>query len=477
MSTYENTGTLEKIDITSMLFSIWNSVKKIWYVFVLLPFILAVLNYFRVSTTYSPTYTAESTISISVVGTDGTATNNARTADQLGKVFPYIFTSSAMKDIIANDLGMSYVPGNITVQNVSGTNLLTIRVTGSDPELVYKVLQSAIVTYPEISQHVVGRTAVEVIDDSGVPTDSGKRGAAKGSVIAGAVAGVILSVIILIIYMLTFRTVLNARDIRSITSVPYLGTLPVYRKRKRRKSDANGINILRDNTQHDYLEAIRVIRTRLSRNLKSNTALMVTSSLPGEGKSTVSVNLALAFAMQNKKVALIDCDLRNPSVMEVLNMKGDYPGIAEVLAGNCELEDTLISYSNKGTEMMILPGTPPTGADHPELLRSKKMRQIINTIKKQVDIVVLDTPPSAMLADAEMVVRHADAAVYVVMCDYARSQYVQKGISELAETGIDIKGVILNAGKEASSSGYGGYGYGYYGSKSSSYYGSEDAER
>jgi Mrp family chromosome partitioning ATPase len=64
-----------------------------------------------------------------------------------------------------------------------------------------------------------------------------------------------------------------------------------------------------------------------------------------------------------------------------------------------------------------------------------------------------------MLADAEMVVRYADAAVYVVMCDYARSQYVQKGISELAETGINMKGIILNAGREASSSGYGGYGY------------------
>ena len=103
------------------------------------------------------------------------------------------------------------------------------------------------------------------------------------------------------------------------------------------------------------------------------------------------------------------------------------------------------------------------------------MQEIIDALKKQVDIIVLDTPPSAMLADAEMVVKYADCAVYVVMCDFARSQYIQKGISELSETGIEIKGIILNAGREASSSGYGGYGYTSYG-KSSSYYGSSEAK-
>lgn len=474
MSTYENNGPLEKIDITAMLYAIWNSIKKIWYVFVLLPLILATLNFFRTSATYSPTYKAESTVSISVVGNDGNATNNARTAEQLGKIFPYILTSSAMKDIIAEDLGLGYVPGNISVNNVAGTNLLTISVTGGNANQCYDVLQSVIKTYPEVSQHVVGRTMVEVIDDSGVPVDTGRAVTIRGSVEKGFLAGLIGAVAILVIYMLTFKTILNSRDIRNITNIPYLGTLPVYKKRKRRKSDANGINILRDNTQSDYLEAVRVIRTRLTRQLKNNRVIMVTSSLPGEGKSTVAVNLALSFAMQHKKVAIVDCDLRNPSVMEVLNLKDKYPGIAAVLAGECTLEDTMISYAKKETKMLIVPGNVKKGADHPELLRSPKMKEIVDTLKAKTDLVILDTPPSAMLADAEMVVKYADAAVYVVMCDYARSQYIQKGISELAETGIDIKGVILNAGREASSSGYGGYGYGYYGK--SKYYGTNETE-
>ena len=476
MSTLENTETLDKLDITASLYSIWNSAKKIWFVFILLPLLFGAVNFFRVSTSYTPTYLAESTVSISVVGNDGNATNNARTAEQLGKIFPYILTSSAMKDIIADDLGMSYVPGTIRVTNVAGTNLLTIQVYGSDANLAYSVMQSVIKTYPEVSQHVVGRTTVEVIDDSGVPVDTSRGEILRGSITKGILIGLALSALILLFYMLTFRTVLNSRDIRRITNVEYLGTLPVYNQRKRRKSDANGINILRDNTQHDYLEAIRVIRTRLARKLKNKKVFMVTSSLPGEGKSTVAVNLALSFAMQNKKVALVDCDLRNPSTLEVLNLKGDYPGIAKYLAGECTLEDTLLSYENKGTKMTILPGTMERGADRPDLLRSRRMHKLIDRLRSENDLVVLDTPPSAMLADAEMVVKYADAAVYVVMCDYARSRYIQKGIRELKETGIDIKGIILNAGKESSSSGYGyGYGYGYGSYGKSSYYGSKSS--
>ena len=467
MSSYDSAENLEKIDITSLLYSIWNSFRKIWYIFLFLPFIFAAANFFRVTTSYTPTYTAEATVSVSVIGIDGTSDNNARTAGQLGKIFPYILTSSALKDIIAEDLGMSYVPGSISASNVEGTNLLTIKVTGSDPQQVYDVLQSVIKNYPEISQHVVGGTAMEVIDDSGLPRDTGKTVVIRGSIRNGVIAGLILASVILLIYMFTFRTVLNSNDLKSITNVPYLGTLPVYKKKKRRHSESDGINILKENTQRSYLEAMRVIRTRVGRNLEDYQVVMVTSSLPGEGKSTVAVNLALSFAMQEKNVVLIDCDLRNPSVNQVLNLNEERPGLGDYLAGKCKLTDTMISYEESGLNLVIIPGSKET-YEHPELLRNKSMDEAIEAMRKTADIIILDTPPSAMLADAEMVVKYADTAIYVVMCDYARSFYVQKGIRELAETGIDITGVILNAGEQASSSGYGTYGkYGYYGKSES----------
>lgn len=462
MSTYDNNAAeLEKIDITAMLYMIWNSFRKIWYIFLFIPLIFGMGNYFRVSRTYTPSYTAEATVSVAVFGTDGTTDNNIRTAEQLGKVFPYILTSSALKDIIAENMHMSYVPGNISVTNVKGTNLLTIRVSGTDPEKAYDVLQLVIEKYPEVSQHVVGGTKMEIIDDSGVPTDTGKTRTLRGSLKNGVIAGLVLAAILLVIYMFSFKTVLSSADLKNMTNVPYLGTLPVYRKKKRRNSEADGINILKENTQKNYLEALRIIRTRLARNLEDHQVLLVTSSIPGEGKSTVAVNLALSLAMQGKSVVLVDCDLRNPSVLQVLNLKGDKPGLADYLSGRCELTDTFISYADKGLDLTVISGSPEA-TDSPELLRNKRMQEAIRVLKESSDLVIMDTPPSAMLADAEIVVKYADKAVYVVMCDYARSFYIRKGIRELSETGIDLCGVILNAGRQSSTSGYGYYGKSYY---------------
>lgn len=462
MSTYDNNaGELEKIDITAMLYMIWNAFRKIWFIFLFIPMILGMGNYFRVSRSYTPTYRAEATVSVAVIGIDGTSDNNIRTAEQLGKIFPYILTSSALKDVVAQSMNMTYVPGNIKVTNVASTNLLTISVTGSDPEKVYDVLQAVIKYYPEISQHVVGGTVMEVLDDSGVPTDTGKTKALTGAIKKGALAGLVLSIILLVIYMFSYKTVLTSADLKKMTNVPYLGTLPVYYKKKRRNSEADGINILKENTQKNYLEAMRIIRTRLARNLEDHDVLLVTSSIPGEGKSTVAVNLALSLAMQGKSVVLIDCDLRNPSVLQVLNLKSDKPGLADYLSGKCQLMDTFISYTDKGLDFTVIAGSPEV-TDNPELLRNKRMRDAINVLKESADLIIMDTPPSAMLADAEIVVQYADKAVYVVMCDYARTFYIQKGIRELSETGIDISGVVLNAGRQSSSSGYGYYGKSYY---------------
>ena len=458
MSTYNETQSLRKIDITKFLRQIWNSFKHVWFVFLFLPMILGGGNFVRVFTTYTPVYTAEATLSVSVANGDNSANNNVTTASQLGKVFPYILTSSALKDIIADDLGMSYVPGNISVTNLNGTNFLTIRVTGSDAELAYKVLQSVIVNYPEVAQHVVGRTQVEVIDDSGVPTSTGKTAALKNALVKGASLGFGLAALILFISVFAFRTVLTSDDLKAITNVTYLGTLPKYKKKKRRHSDSDSINILKSGTRKDYIEAMRVIRTRLGRLItKKGTVVMVTSTLPGEGKSTVAVNLAISFAMQKKRVIIVDCDLRNPSVQQVLGFKGELPGLAKYLEGECGLKDTLFSYKSSDLDLIALPGTKVEDEEHPELLRTGKMKKTVEQLSRNADIVILDTPPSAMLADAEMVASYADMAVYVVMCDYASRSYIQRGLSELAETGVIMGGVILNGGKDGVSGSYNGY--------------------
>ena len=205
---------------------------------------------------------------------------------------------------------------------------------------------------------------------------------------------------------------------------------------------------------------------------------MVTSSISGEGKSTVAANLAISMARKGKRVVLVDCDLRNPTVSQIFDLKEEYPGLVSILRGQSELQDSLVSVSDHGNPLglTLLPG----GQREPrlvEILSSENMKNVIETLREQADVVILDTPPSAMLVDAMMLVRYVDAIAYVVMSDFARRRYIYEGVEELSTSGAPIVGCILNGGRTRGGRygyyGYysyrGKYGYGSYGYGAKSY--------
>lgn len=447
----QNQEELQKIDFVSFLRDYFHVFRRKWWIVVLLAVALGALSYFHTRVSYSPTYTAEATVSVQAVNSGSRIDNSASTAEQLGNVFPYILTSGVLKDIVADDLGTDGIPGSINVTNIDGTNLLTIQVTSGSGETAYKILQSVIKNYPDVAQYVVGQTTLTVIDDSGVPENTGTESVMRGSTERGAAVGILIGLFIVLLYMMTFRTIRTSSDLRAMVSAPYLGTLPVYHRKKRRRSDAVGINILEDNPQEDYVESIRLIRTRLERRMeeKKLKTIMVTSSIPGEGKSTVAANLAISIARKGKKVILVDCDLRNPSSQDVFNVKGEFPGLVSVLRGNATLEEALYQIPRENMQLFCLFGAP-RGTQGVEILGNKEMGKLLHYLEETADVVILDTPPSAMLVDAMILVKYVKSAIYVVMSDYARRQYILKGVEELNEAGIDIAGCILNGGKESS---------------------------
>ena len=456
----------EKIDIMSFLDDMLNRLRSFWWVILLLTAGLGALNYFRTTTYYTASYTAEATVSVEIM--NGGTYSNENTADQMGKVFPYILTSGALSEVVAADLNMSYVPGSISAKAISGTNLLTISVSGSNPENVYKVLQSVLKNYPEVAQYVVGQSRITVIDDSGIPTDTGKTRVVRGSVRTGLIIGFALGVVLLVIYTLMTRTVRSEKDLTKILNTNFLGSLPVVRRRRGVSRGAE-INILSDEDMGGYTEAIRLIRTRLEREMGSASILMVTSSIPGEGKSTVAANLAISFAETGKRVILVDCDLRNPTSKKIFGITDVYPGLAAVLRGKSTLKETLAPVTAPNglrTSLWLLPGSEDI-SNTMEMMDSKAMDQLLTKLRKSADLVILDTPPSAMLADAMILTRHADGIAYVVSNDFAKRRVIYKGMAELQDSGVRIYGCILNG--VTSHSRRSGYGYGYYGYQASHY--------
>lgn len=451
---------LEKLDILSFLKDYLFRLRRLWWVVLLSVGLFAGIFYLRSSTRYSPTFVAEATVSVEIV--NGGAYANRNTAEQMGLIFPYILTSGALSDVIAADLNMNSVPGTVNVSCISGTNLLTIRVTSWNANYAYDVLQSVLKNYPEVAQYVVGQTELTLIDDSGIPEDTGRSSVIRGSIRRGALIGLGIGLIVVLLYVITFRTIRSEAELRSLLNVPCLGTLPFSEVKKRRKNAKKEINILYDTNRSDYIEAMRLVRTRLERQLEGKQVLMVTSSISGEGKSTVAANLAISIALKGKRVILVDCDLRNPTVGSIFNLTQEFPGLISVLHGKTPLEDAMYDVkdrNNNSIGLTLLPGGKRESS-LVEILGSEAMSNVIASLREKADIVILDTPPSAMLVDAMMLVRHVDAVAYVIMSDYARRRFILKGIEELNNSDAPIVGCILNGGSSRSG-GYGSYGYRY----------------
>ena len=471
-----NSAELEKLDILSFLNDFLHRFQRMWWLVLLLAVGFAALSYYHTKTTYHPTYVAEATVSVELA--NGGVNANRNTAEQMGLIFPYILTSGALSDVISSDLGMNSVPGTIKVSSINGTNLLTVTVQSSDPNNAYNVLQSVLKNYPSVAQFVVGQTSLTLIDESGIPTDSGREAVIRGSLRKGAVIGVAFGLLILVIQVSTFRTVRNENELRGLLNIPCLGTLPFCQRKLRRKATRTEINILYDSHRSDYIEAMRLIRTRMERQLEGKKVLMVTSSIAGEGKSTVAANLAISMALKGKKVILVDCDLRNPSVAEIFDLNDQrFPGLVSILRGKSSIDEAAWEVKDKQGKpvgLTLIPGGE-RNSHLVEILGSESMRELIDRLRDQADVVVLDTPPSAILVDAMMLVKHVDAVAYVVMSDFARRRYIFEGVDELTSSGAPIVGCILN-GASTKVSGYGyygyrnryGYGYGYANAKNAS---------
>lgn len=460
-----NTGKpegVERLELISLGRDVLHRLKRFWWVVILLTALFAALFYYRSSTTYSARYVAEATVSVEIV--NGGQYANQTTAEQMGIVFPYILTSGALSDVIASDLGTNGVPGSITVTSIRGTNLLTIDVTANDPNMAYNILQSVLKNYPEVARFVVGQTRLSVIDDSGIPVDTGRTSVLRGSTVRGALIGLALSMVLLVLYTLSTRTIRGEAELRELLNIPCFGSLPLVRRKRRTQIISSEINMLVDRNCEDYVEAMRLIRTRLERQLGTKKVLMITSSIPGEGKSTVAANLAISFAQKGKKVVLVDCDLRNPSQTSIFNIPDTCPGLASVLKGETRLEDSLVEVKNQDKPIGL---TVLCGGDKKsrsvEIMGSEAMGDLIADLRDQADMILLDTPPSAMLVDAMILARHVDGVLYVVMNDYAKRRFIYKGIEELADNAVPVVGCLLN-GAHGSVGRYGRYGsYGYYG--------------
>jgi capsular exopolysaccharide synthesis family protein len=223
---------------------------------------------------------------------------------------------------------------------------------------------------------------------------------------------------------------------------------------------ANGLVVVGD-TRTPGAEAFRTLRTNLifSQSIDELKSLVVTSSAPGEGKTTTSTNMAISLAQQGIRVVLVDCDLRKPRTHEVFSVPRE-PGLTNVIAGREALDQVIRTTETEGLSFIPAGVLPPNPS---ELLGGPRFRALIKELGERFDLVIMDTPPLLAAADAAILGRDADGVLLVVRAGHVDRAAVHQAMQQLATVGAHLIGAALNDpdGTAAKSGGY--YHYEYYG--------------
>ncbi len=286
-------------------------------------------------------------------------------------------------------------------------------------------------------------TIARVVDPATVPSIPYAPNKRQIVGVSAAVALVLAAMLALLLDRLT-NTLNSTAGVEQRLGVPALGVLQLIKGlggANRKKGFISELAFFND-SQSAFSEAVRTIRTSVLMTAldEPRKVVVVTSSVPEEGKTTVSYNLACALG-QVKKVLLIDADMRRPKIAKLIGRDTKAPGLADLVAGQAQLSQCLVLQEKAGIHILTAGTVPPNAL---ELLSSKRFDEVVTKLKEAFDVVIFDSAPLQLVSDSLILSNYASAVIYVVKADSTPYQVAQNGLKRLRRLGAPILGVVLN---------------------------------
>lgn len=395
------------IDVGILICDLWKGFKKFWWILLIICCVSAVGVYGKSVRGYVPMYRASSSFTVSTLnGYDETNTSygfyySQSTAEQMAKLFPYILQSDVLQDLLKENLGTEVINGSITLNAVPDSNLFTMRVTSRSPEDAQRVLEAAMEVVPEVSRYVIGETKLNIIQPPKVAEQPNNMPNYRKDLVKGFILGAAAGMAILLVYALLRKTIRKEDEFRETLNMQCLGVVPQVKFKQHGEKFDRSISIL--NKRRDFLsgEAVRGLSLKIERRMKENEqkVLMVTSTLPEEGKTTVAMNLALTLAEKGKNVLLLDMDLRNPTLSRELNVPAKDAKLLQVLNGTMKPEEAV----RKLESGIYYLGAAEKAENVLSLLTGAAFAELLEHCRKTMDCIIIDTPPCGIVTDAATV--------------------------------------------------------------------------
>ena len=469
---YDN-RSLEKIDFMPFL----TAILKHWWAILLLGLTVALLGDSIAHLRYKPVYQSQSVFVVSYKSRSNDISRALSHAQSTTKMFSSIIQSDAMKRKVEEELGVEEFPGTATAKVLESTNLMTLTVRSDTPMMAYRTLRCIMDNYNKVTDYVMENVLLEVLEQPSIPkgpvSSVNDRRILSSFFIVGIMAGVVLFGLM----NLLNDTVKKESDISDKIAARHLGT--IYRDKqgkkhvKRKDSTRKVSNLLITNPllSFRFTESTRMTATRVQSQMDRHgiKVLMVTSVGEHEGKSTVAANIAVTLAQAGKKVLLIDCDFRKPTQYLYFDVpKEEAVNLPEILRKHRDFSN-LIQASKIENLYLIVNKAASFNVD--EYLNNGVFEYILDFSRQQMDYVIVDSSPMALVSETVDVAQLCDATLLVIRQDTVLARDINDSIDVLNATNGRVIGCVLNdaSGIRAGSSdkyGYGGHygnGYGNYG--------------
>ncbi len=429
--------------------------KKWWFVAIFMV-VFGLLGFIFSRITYTEQYTSQIILNVSnkdkdIAGAAATyiTQSDAQASGMIAINFKELVENgndfiTMIQDSVKDSTGRlyekKYLRNLISVSIVTDGTLVYVRVTSDDKNLSNAISNAVKDCYQELTETAFP-TANFTIADNPTPSELQPDRSAFIYTFAGLFFGSILAVLILVIQNKIKNILISSDDIKNKYNIDILATVS---KIDMKKANISRLLITDRNVGLPFIETFKLIRTKLENTKlkKGYSVFAVTSSTESEGKTTCSANIALSLAKSGKSVILIDADLRRPAVCKTLGitLDGDR-GIYEIVSGQ-KTFDEAVKYVERYNLYLLISDTQTV--DPSEVLASKGMEAIVAEARKNFDYVVIDCPPSGVVADAAIISNYADSIIFVASEGRVSLSQVEYALSDLVTSKSEILGCIYN---------------------------------